>query len=169
MRALAGVSAVIFGVVIWAVAACAQDYSIQGTAYGDIYFGTGSAELGPDAKKTLDELYGLMTVDELYATGKKSPGSVLLLAGYDDRRTPRDESVALGWKRADAVRGYLISLGADPEGIKTISFGNTKGVVQGDGEDAWSRERRVRYRLTPPVNTEKVEGKPAGVCQRCKK
>lgn len=160
MRALACVTAVIFGVVLWAASACAQDYSIQGMAYGDVYFGTGSAELRPDAKKTLDELHALM---------KDSPGSVLLLAGYDDRRTPRDESVALGWKRADAVKAYLVLQGADPEGIKTISFGSTKGTAEGDGEEAWSKERRVRYRLTPPVDTEKAEGKPAGVCQRCKK
>lgn len=138
----------------------AASYNIESVAWGDVYFGAGSDELGPEARKTLDDLYLLV---------KDSPGSVVMLAGYDDQRTPPPESVVLGWKRVGAVKDYLVSLGADPESIKSISFGNTKVALPGEGEEVWAKNRRVRYRVMPPQDPEKMEGAPAGVCQKCKR
>jgi outer membrane protein OmpA-like peptidoglycan-associated protein len=136
------------------------DAGIQDMPVGDIYFATGSAELTDAAKKTVDEIFRYVN---------KRPGSMVLLAGYDDQRTPEKESVELGWKRANAVRDRLVKLGADAAAVNTISFGNTKVALSGEGEEVWARNRRVRYRVAPPVGTEKMESMPSGVCQRCKK
>jgi outer membrane protein OmpA-like peptidoglycan-associated protein len=135
-------------------------YSIQGQAWGDIYFGTLSAEL--DAK-------AMSTIGKLYALVKGHPGSMVFLAGYDDQRTETDTSIQLGWQRVNAVRDYLVSLGMDGDKIKTISFGNTHIALPGEGEAVWSKNRRVRYRVIPPTDDTKMEGRPSGVCQRCKK
>jgi len=136
------------------------DYSVAGMASGDIYFGTMSYELTDDARSTLKELADWI---------KKRPGSMTLLAGYDDQRTAEDESMALASQRTKAVRDYLIKLGADGEAIKAISFGNTRVANPGQGEAVWSKNRRVRYRVVVAQNSDKMEGKPSGVCQRCKK
>jgi len=136
------------------------DYSIQGSVWGDVYFDAGSAALADKSKKELDEVAGWI---------KKHPGAMVLLAGYDDQRTPEEKSVELGWKRAEAVKDCLASLGVAADSINTISFGNTKVAYQGSGEDAWARNRRVRYRVVETSDTGKMEGKPNGVCQRCKR
>jgi len=134
--------------------------AIRDSVYGDVYFGAWSAELTPDAKKTLNEVYRWM---------KAHPDAVVLLAGYDEQRTPEKQGVEMGWRRAKAVSDYLVSLDISQDRIKMISFGNTRIAVEGEGEAVWSKNRRVRYRVVEPVDTEKIEGKPSGVCQRCKK
>jgi peptidoglycan-associated lipoprotein len=136
------------------------DYTISGTVWGDVYFARGGFELSPEAKKTLDEVADWT---------KKHPGAMVLLAGYDEKRTPEKESVELGWKRAGAVRDYLVSLGADPDKVNAISFGNTRSELIGETEEVYAKNRRVRYRVVGPTDSEKMEGKPSGVCQRCKK
>lgn len=136
------------------------DYSISGTVWGDVYFARSSSELSPEAKKTLAEVAGWI---------KKHPGAMVLLAGYDEQRTPEKESIDLGWKRAAAVKDYLVSHGADPDKANTISFGNTRLALVGDSEEVYARNRRVRYRVVGPTDTEKMEGMPSGVCQRCKR
>ena len=123
-------------------------------------FDAGSSQLTPKAKEDLDGVYAWM---------KKHPTYIVLLAGYDDQRTPEKESVVLGWKRAGAVKDYLVSLGADPDRVSAISFGNTRVAFSGSGEEVWAKNRRVRYRVVAPPNAEKMEGMPSGVCQRCKR
>jgi len=157
---LAVAASVFFLALVSCGYAQAVDYNIESSAWGDVYFDTRSAELSPEARKTLDGLYSLV---------EDSPGSVVMLAGYDDQRTPAPESIALGWKRVGAVKDYLVSLGADPETVKNISFGNTKVAVPGTGEEVWSKNRRVRYRVAPPTDPDKTEGMPASVCQKCKR
>lgn len=147
------------GALVWAQEH-EHPYTIEGQAWGDIYFGTLSAALDDRA---------MTAIEKLYAWVNEHPGSMVFLAGYDDQRTARDTSIQIGWQRANAVRDYLISLGMDGAKIKTISFGNTHIALPGEGEAVWSKNRRVRYRVIPPTDNTKMEGRPTGVCQRCKK
>jgi peptidoglycan-associated lipoprotein len=144
------------------LAALAQgpDYTIQGSVWGDVYFGTGSAALTEKARKDLDDVSAWI---------KKRPTALVLLAGYDDQRTPEADSIELGAHRATSVSDYLASHGVDPGKINMMSFGNTKLAVTGSGEEVWSKNRRVRYRVVEPTDNGKMEGMPSGVCQRCKK
>ncbi|MBI5189243.1 MAG: OmpA family protein [Nitrospirae bacterium] len=155
------ISALVFTIVLWAGAALAAgpEFGTEGTVWGDVYFAAESAELSGAAMKELDTLA---------AWTKGHPGAMVLLAGYDEQRTPEKESVALGWKRARAVSDYLVSKGADPGMVNSISFGNTKLAVTGDGEPVWSKNRRVRYRAVDMSGDGKDE-EPSGVCQRCKR
>lgn len=139
--------------------AAGPDFGSEGTVWGDVYFASGSATLDGAARKELDKLLAWL---------KEHPGAMVLLAGYDDQRTPEKESMELGWARARAVSGYLAKAGADPSLINSISFGNTKLAATGTGEAVWSKNRRVRYRAVE-MDSGKEKEEPSGVCQRCKR
>lgn len=136
-----------------------RGYTLAEYPWGDIFFRAYNAQLDSEARAKLDALYGWL---------EKNPASMLLLAGYDEQRTPRERSIELGLERAEAVRDYLVSKGADPARIKTISFGNTRVEYPGAGEEVWAKNRRVRYRVAPVEDPAKMEGMPSGVCQKCK-
>jgi outer membrane protein OmpA-like peptidoglycan-associated protein len=136
------------------------NYGITGSVWGDIYFDKGSAELSNNARKH---------VADIYEWTKKHPKASVLLAGYDDQRTPEKASIELGWKRTQAVKDLLVQLGADADRVNMISFGNTRVTAAGTNEEDLAKNRRVRYRVVEPSDSERIEGKPSGVCQRCKK
>jgi peptidoglycan-associated lipoprotein len=64
------------------------------------------------------------------------------IEGHADERGTREYNLALGERRADAVRNYLIALGVDPNRIRTISYGKERPAVLGSNEAAWSQNRR---------------------------
>lgn len=140
--------------------ASGPDFSSEGMAWGDIYFAKGSAELSTEARQELAELAGWL---------KKHPTAMVLLAGYDDQRTPEKDSVEIGWKRTKAVQEFLTSRGAEAGKVNAISFGNTRGIVAGQGEEVWAKNRRVRYRAVESSPGASPEDSMGGVCQRCKR
>ena len=73
----------------------------------------------------------------------KNPSWRLTLAGHADERGSNDYNLALGEKRATAVRDYLVNLGVSATQLSTISYGEERPAVQGAREDAYSRNRRV--------------------------
>ncbi len=72
--------------------------------------------------------------------------SALLIEGHCDERGTTQYNIALGARRADAVRKYLADLGVKTK-FDTISFGKELPVAQGAGETAWSQNRRAEMRL----------------------
>ncbi|MEP7156747.1 MAG: OmpA family protein [Betaproteobacteria bacterium] len=71
----------------------------------------------------------------------------LELDGNADERGSREYNMALGQKRADAVKRALTALGAKGERIETISFGEDKPKATGNNEAAWAENRRVDFVL----------------------
>jgi peptidoglycan-associated lipoprotein len=63
----------------------------------------------------------------------------------DERGTP-EYNLALGERRAAAVKNYLASLGIDGGRLVTISYGEERPADPGHGEDAWARNRRVDFK-----------------------
>ena len=63
--------------------------------------------------------------------------------GHADERGTREYNLALGERRADAVRAYLVSQGASSSQIEVISYGEEKPIVSGKNERSWSKNRRV--------------------------
>jgi hypothetical protein len=100
---------------------------------------------------------------------KKHPDAMVLLAGYDDQRSQEEDSIELGWKRTKAVQEYLTSRGVDTGKVNAISFGNTRGIVDGQVEEIWAKNRRVRYRAVDSSPGTSPEDSMGGVCQRCKR
>jgi peptidoglycan-associated lipoprotein len=53
--------------------------------------------------------------------------------------------MALGWKRANEVMRYLVSLGIDAGRIDTVSYGKERPFVVGEGEESWAQNRRSHF------------------------
>jgi len=69
----------------------------------------------------------------------------VLLEGHCDERGTVEYNLALGQKRADAARSYLVQYGVDASRLSTISYGKERPFVQGHDESAWSQNRRVHF------------------------
>ena len=65
------------------------------------------------------------------------------LQGHTDERGTREYNIALGQKRADAVKKLMVLLGANEIQIETVSFGKEKPKSEGHDEGAWALNRRV--------------------------
>lgn len=63
--------------------------------------------------------------------------------GHADERGTRDYNLALGERRANAAKNYLVSLGVPADRISTISYGKERPVALGSNEAAWARNRRA--------------------------
>ena len=65
------------------------------------------------------------------------------LQGHTDERGTREYNIALGQKRADAVKKLMVLLGANEVQIETVSFGKEKPRREGHDESSWAENRRV--------------------------
>jgi peptidoglycan-associated lipoprotein len=71
-----------------------------------------------------------------------------LIEGHCDERGTVEYNLALGDKRAQAVRDYLISLGVAPERLTAVSLGKERPVDLGHDEAAWARNRRAHFSVS---------------------
>ncbi|WP_296444600.1 peptidoglycan-associated lipoprotein Pal [Rhodoferax sp. UBA5149] len=75
-------------------------------------------------------------------------GAKVRLEGNADERGGREYNLALGQKRAEAVRKSLLLLGVSDSSLEAVSFGMEKPVDTAHNEDAWAKNRRVDLRYT---------------------
>ena len=73
-------------------------------------------------------------------------GRGVALEGHTDERGSRESNLALGQKRAEAVRRALTLVGASDAQVEAVSFGEEKPAVAGSSEDAYAKNRRVEIR-----------------------
>jgi len=78
---------------------------------------------------------------------KKSSGVGVIIEGHCDERGSREYNLALGERRAQGVRAYLLSLGLDAARVQTKSMGKEKPVALGHDEESWSKNRRAEFVL----------------------
>lgn len=76
------------------------------------------------------------------------PSVEILIEGHCDERNTREYNLALGERRANSVRDYLIFLGIFPERIRTISYGEERPFAIGHDERSWSQNRRSHFVIT---------------------
>lgn len=109
-----------------------------GSKYGlqTIRFDYDSSSLRADAMATLRD-----NADKI----KQVPGVIIQLAGHCDSRGTQEYNMALGERRALAVREYLIQLGVPGDRLITISYGKEFPSATGESEDAWAQNRRVEF------------------------
>ena len=67
----------------------------------------------------------------------------VIVQGYCDERGTREYNLALGERRANAVKQYLVSQGIAADRISTISYGKERPAVLGSNEAAWAQNRRA--------------------------
>ena len=73
---------------------------------------------------------------------KKYPALIFTIEGHCDERGTREYNLALGQRRAAAVKEYLVALGVDANRVATISYGKERAEVGGSNEAAWRQNRR---------------------------
>ena len=104
-------------------------------AVGDrVLFDYDSSELSSEAKLTLDKQSRFLRVNS---------DLTFTIEGHCDERGTREYNLALGEKRATAVRDYLVIEGISPDRIRVISYGKEKPAVVGSNDMAWSKNRRA--------------------------
>jgi peptidoglycan-associated lipoprotein len=73
---------------------------------------------------------------------KQRPNLDITIEGHCDERGTREYNLALGERRANAVKDYLVALGVSASRIMTISYGEERPVALGHNESAWAQNRR---------------------------
>ena len=73
----------------------------------------------------------------------KYPAKRITIEGHCDERGTREYNLALGERRANAAKNYLVSLGIDAGRIGTVSHGKEKPLALGSNEESWSKNRRA--------------------------
>lgn len=79
---------------------------------------------------------------------RANPGVRLRIEGHCDQRGSTEYNLALGQRRAEAVRAYLVNLGIDGSRLSTLSYGKERPLVEGDDEEAYARNRRAEFAVT---------------------
>ncbi|MEY3006394.1 MAG: peptidoglycan-associated lipoprotein Pal, partial [Pseudomonadota bacterium] len=88
---------------------------------------------------------GRAILDKQVALLKKTGASVRL-EGHTDERGTREYNIALGERRANAVRDYMMVNGIPGSRLESISYGEEKPVSYGSSEVSWSQNRRVEIK-----------------------
>ncbi len=98
-----------------------------------VFFDTDSSELTLAARTILENQASWLG---------QYPNLLINIEGHADERGTREYNLALGERRANAVKSYLAALGIDVSRIQTISYGKERPAVPGSNESAWSQNRR---------------------------
>ena len=105
---------------------------------GTVFFGFDAAGLSGATKGRLDANIAWM---------RANPAIVVRLIGHADERGTSEYNLALGMRRADRVREYLINKGIANNRLLTVSYGEELPLRRGHAESAWARNRRVEFGL----------------------
>src|SRR5687768_4227274 len=73
---------------------------------------------------------------------------VVTIEGHCDERGTAEYNLALGERRAVAVKTYLVSLGIPPDRVRTVSYGKEFPFDPGHNEEAWAKNRRAHFVIT---------------------
>lgn len=108
----------------------------EGGPLQDVHFAFDSYDLSSEAH------------DALHSNADWLRGNVQVkveIEGHCDERGTVEYNLALGAKRAKAVRDYLVSLGISPDRLSTISYGEELPLCRDSSEDCWQQNRRVHF------------------------
>jgi peptidoglycan-associated lipoprotein len=76
---------------------------------------------------------------------QRKPSLAIVIEGHCDNRGTTEYNLALGERRAEGVKRFLIDLGVSETRIRTISYGEERPLDRGEGEAAWSKNRRAHF------------------------
>ena len=109
-----------------------EDFSVN---VGDrVFYATDSHTLSNEAQATLK-----LQSEWLAA----NPDLRVTVEGHADERGTREYNLALGERRANSAKNYLVSLGVSPSRVSTVSYGKERPAVIGSNSSAWAQNRRA--------------------------
>jgi peptidoglycan-associated lipoprotein len=76
---------------------------------------------------------------------RANPNVRIRIEGHADQRGSTEYNLALGQRRAEAVRAYMVNLGIDGGRMSTISYGKERPLMEGDDESSYARNRRAEF------------------------
>jgi peptidoglycan-associated lipoprotein len=97
---------------------------------------------------TLDDAaQAALTASATWLKGSDGAGYSLLVEGHCDERGTEQYNLALGDKRANSAKDYLVTLGVDAGRIRTVSYGEERPFEEGHDDSSWSQNRRAHLVL----------------------
>ncbi len=106
-----------------------------------VHFDFDKSDIRADAEEVLQRKVTVL---------REYPGVALRIEGHCDERGSNEYNLALGQRRAEAVRRYLASYGVQTSRFSTISYGEERPLVNAQNEDAWGQNRRAQFDVTNP-------------------
>ena len=106
---------------------------------GDVFFGYDSTELTAEGRGTVQKNADYL---KRWATTK------IMVEGHADSRGTNEYNLALGEKRADVTRDYLVSLGIPNDRVTVVSKGEEQPACSEEAESCWQRNRRGKFVFT---------------------
>lgn len=107
--------------------------------FSRIYFDFDQATIDTDSRGALDTNARIML---------NNSDIKVEIQGHADERGTTDYNLALGQKRSDSVKSYLVSAGVAPSRLSSISYGEEQPLDMAHTEIAWSKNRRAEFRIT---------------------
>ena len=106
-----------------------------------VFFDFDSSDLSPDARKAIECWSRFL---------KDKPNVAISIQGHADERGTREYNLALGDRRANSVKNYLVALGVNGGRLRTISYGKERPIDPGHNEAAWAKNRNAHAVPTGP-------------------
>jgi peptidoglycan-associated lipoprotein len=106
----------------------------------DIHFDFDSSSIRPDARETLRENADYFMNNRI---------SSIIIEGHCDEKGTNEYNMALGERRAQETKKYLVNLGVKESLMQTVSFGEENPLDPASNEDAWAKNRRAHFAVNP--------------------
>ena len=110
--------------------------SVTSSDFRPVFFDLDSYSLREDARAALDHNARLL---------RENPGLQITIEGHCDERGTAEYNQALGERRAEAAKDYLVAAGIDAGRIQTISYGKERPFAAGHDEGSWQQNRRAHF------------------------
>lgn len=104
-----------------------------------VFFDYDQSDIRPEAEVILRQKVDIL---------RRSPAVRLRIEGHADERGSTEYNLALGSRRAEAVREFFVGFGLDPSRFETRSYGEERPLVNRSDEAAWARNRRAEFIIT---------------------
>jgi peptidoglycan-associated lipoprotein len=122
-----------------------NEYVQDSGLIGDVFFDFDKYDLRSEARDRLAK-------NAQFLTTGRGADFVATIEGHCDERGTNEYNLALGDRRANAAREYLVSLGVPAHRVRTISYGEERPFCHMSGESCWSKNRRAHFLITGRVD-----------------
>lgn len=111
----------------------------QSAGFDTVYFASDSVDLTPEAQRLLTDQAAWL---------RQYPSYAIVIEGHADERGTREYNIALGQRRAHAVKSFLTARGVNAATVRTVSFGKERPVATCNDISCWSKNRRAQTVLS---------------------
>ncbi len=104
----------------------------------NVYFDFDDASLSHEARQKLMEKAAWL---------RANPDARVIIEGHCDERGTAEYNIALGQRRAQSIKTFLVNAGIDPSRLRTVSYGEERPLDPGKTEEAYAKNRRGQFRI----------------------